>query len=241
MLTFELKNKSIKNKFKIVLIFLITVTIILGLSSHIVAQSDSEESSSSSDNPSQINRGLPNTNTPQNLSTPDNIPAPESNMTNSSSDNPFSPTVVRGTPRRTIPSDILRSLRQVNQFETLLSILELAELNSELETPGFLVLFAPTEEAFDRLPVELYDHLILPKNRSLLIEFLKNHLVIGEISQGDLERGEVQTLSGTSVRVQLNSNQEVKLNDATAKEGEFIQTQNGLIVPIDRVLFVPNL
>ncbi|MEL7034879.1 MAG: fasciclin domain-containing protein [Cyanobacteria bacterium J06592_8] len=211
------------------------------MNSHILAQSNSEQDSSSSDSSSPINRGLPNTNTPQNLSTPDNIPTPEINVTSSSSDNPFSPTVVRGTPRRTIGSDILRTLRQVNQFETLISILELADLNSELETPGFLVLFAPTEKAFDRLETELYDRLILPENRSQLIEFLKNHLVIGEISQDDLERGEIQMLSGTSIQVELNSNGEVKLNGATAKEGEFIQTQNGLIVPIDRVLVVPNL
>jgi uncharacterized surface protein with fasciclin (FAS1) repeats len=75
-----------------------------------------------------------------------------------------------------------------------------------------------------------------------LIEFIKNHFVIGQIQTTDITQGEITTLSGNVVRIQVNSTlAEVQLNEATAKSGEFILTQNGLIVPIDRVLFVPNV
>ena len=236
MINFKRKNKLIELATLVLL-----VSSNLGINANILAQPDPEQKPEDSEASSEEKRGLSNTDFPENLPDPSSLQNSQTVQSQSSNENPFAPTVVRGTPRRSSPSDIVRTLENDNKFQTLISILELADLNSELEEPEFLVLFAPTEKAFDGLTAELYDRLILPENRGQLIEFIKNHFVIGEIPTDDIERGEIQTLNGNKIRVKLNSNGEVQLNEVTAKEGEFIRTQNGLIVPIDRVLFAPRL
>ena len=236
---------KIEKKFKQWVTLAIMVSFILGITTNILAQSDSEQTSdrskNSSEKNSETNRGLPNTDVPENLPDAKTIENSNSMTSENSNDNPFAPTVVRGTPRRSSPSDIIKTLENDDKFQTLLSILELANLSFELEKPGFLVLFAPTEEAFNHLPPELYNRLILPENRSQLIELIKNHFVLQQIQATDLERGEIKTLTGTKIRVKVNSNGEVQLNETTTKKDEFIQTRNGLIVPVDQVLFIPNL
>jgi len=235
-------NFMLKKTIKLLAAWIVILSVNVGITADILAQSYSEKNPSDSDTPSETNRGLLDRDLPENLPNPNTIPTSENNVTESSNENPFAPSVVRGTPRRSSPSDIVKTLENDNKFQTLISILELSDLSSDLEQSGFFVIFAPTEEAFDRLTAGLYYRLILPENRSLLIEFIKNNFVIGQIQTTDITQGEIKTLSGNVVRVQVNSTQaEVQLNEATAKSGEFILTQNGLIVPIDRVLFVPNV
>lgn len=231
-----------KNKFNLLAIFAIILTVNFGIINNILAQSDSEKTPEQSEEPAEQDRGLPGTVIPENLPNSDSIPTLQIDSSQSSYENPFAPNVIQGTPRRTSPNDILKTLENDNKFQTLISILQLADLDSDLENQEFLVLFAPTEEAFDRLTPGLYDRLILPENRSQLLEFIKNHFVSGEIQTADLQNGEFKMISGRLVRVKINSDkQEVQRNEITVKQGEFIGTQNGLIVPINRVLFAPNL
>lgn len=235
-------NFSFKKYIKIGLAFVVLTSINPGVTAEILAESNTEEILEDSETPSETNRGFPRINSPESLTNPNTIPNPQINATDSSNDNLFAPTVIKGTARRSSPSDIVKTLENDNKFQTLISILALTDLNSELAQPGFLVVFAPTEDAFDQLTEGLYNRLILPENRSLLIEFVKNHFVVGEIKSEDLTQGEIKTFSGTTVRIIVNSNNgDIQLNEATAKASEFIQTQNGLIVPINRVLFAPNL
>lgn len=232
-----------KNRVKVFRILAAVLSFLLIVAVPVLSQSDSEPNSSETNPPSsEPSRGVPNSDSEENLINPNPQSEIRQNSSASSNDNPFSPTVVQGTPRRSSPSDVAKTLTNLNQFQTLASILQLVDLNQELQQPGFLVLFAPTEKAFDKLSNSFYDQLILPENRDKLLQFIKNHLVMGEIPITELEAGQIKTLGGTKIQIKMNSEtEEIQLNESNTSQRQFINTQNGLIVPIDRILVEPQI
>ncbi len=242
MIKFTLAWK-LKNRVKVLLILAAIISFFLKVTIPVIAQSDSEPNSSETNPPSsEPSRGLPNSDSEENLMNPNPQSEIRQNSSASSNDNPFSPTVVQGTPRRSSPSDVAKTLTDLSQFQTLASILQLVDLDQELQKPGFLVLFAPTEKAFDQLSNSFYDQLILPENRDQLLQFIKNHLVMGEIPMTELEEGQIKTLGGIQIQIKMNSETEaIQLNESNTSQRQFIATQNGLIVPIDQILVEPQI
>jgi uncharacterized surface protein with fasciclin (FAS1) repeats len=128
-------------------------------------------------------------------------------------------------------------LAENDQLKEISSYLAKAELTGTLEQKN-ITLFAPTDKAFESLPVAIREKL---EDQENLTKLLKYHLVVGQITNEDIKRQEVETLLGSPVKmvgVSAGNKLQLKLNEAVA--GERYSASNGVIIPIDKVLIPPN-
>lgn len=138
-------------------------------------------------------------------------------------------------PTNTIP----RVAKTAGQFLTLLAAVEAAGLTETLMGRGPLTLFAPTDDAFKRLPGGTVEELLKPQNREKLVTILTYHVVAGRVT-ADQARGlrTAETVAKESVRLS-ESDGLLRVNDATVRIAD-IPASNGLIHVIDRVLLPPD-
>lgn len=122
-------------------------------------------------------------------------------------------------------------------FSTLLAALSAADLVSTIEGGTFTV-FAPTNEAFAKLPKKVLDNLLKPENKKLLQSVLTYHVVPGTVLAGDLKTGEVKTVEGNTVTVTLSP--KVLINDSVVTSTD-IKAKNGVVHVIDTVLLPPSV
>ncbi|MFQ4136360.1 fasciclin domain-containing protein [Nodosilinea sp. PGN35] len=120
-------------------------------------------------------------------------------------------------------------------FEILTAAIEAAGLTEVLSNGDLSVtVFAPTDAAFEALPEGTLEELLLPENRDQLAQLLTYHVVDGEVRSADLTSGEVATLTGDSVVVNVDESA-VTVNDANVVTAD-IEASNGVIHVIDSVL-----
>jgi uncharacterized surface protein with fasciclin (FAS1) repeats len=134
---------------------------------------------------------------------------------------------------------------------TLVAAVKAAGLLDTLEGPGPFTVFAPTNQAFDKLPAGTVDNLLKPENKSLLTKVLTYHVVTGRLSSSDLLKkirdgngtAELTTLEGGKLWVMLHDGKHIMLKDE--KGGTALVTiadvfqSNGVIHVIDTVV-MPN-
>ncbi len=125
--------------------------------------------------------------------------------------------------------------RTAGQFGTLLAAVDAAGLTETLLGRGPFTLFAPTDEAFNRLPNGTVKDLLKPENREKLRTILKYHVIAGRVTaaQASAVRS-AETVAGQSVRISANGD-DLRINDATVRIAD-IPASNGIIHVIDRVL-----
>jgi len=128
------------------------------------------------------------------------------------------------------------------QFQTLVAAVKAADLVETLKGKGPFTLFAPTDEAFARLPKGTLETLLKPENKEKLAAILTYHVVPGEIMAADvvkLESGtKVATANGAKITITHDS-KGVRVNDAHVVQTD-IQADNGVIHVIDRVILPPT-
>jgi len=95
---------------------------------------------------------------------------------------------------------------------------------------------APSNEAFDKLPDGTVENLLQPENIEQLKEILLYHVVPANAASSGLSSGDVETLNGKSVSIDVSDG--VKVNDATVTQADII-AKNGIIHVIDSVLLPP--
>jgi uncharacterized surface protein with fasciclin (FAS1) repeats len=103
---------------------------------------------------------------------------------------------------------------------------------------GTYTVFAPTNDAFARLPQMTMDALVADKE--LLKQVLLFHAVKGEITFDELRRGGVRTASGGSLYVKVGAKGAAKVNDAIVLDTD-LMAQNGAIHTINKVLLPPSV
>jgi uncharacterized surface protein with fasciclin (FAS1) repeats len=132
-------------------------------------------------------------------------------------------------------ADIVDTAIAAGQFNTLVAAVQAAGLVDTLKSAGPFTVFAPTDEAFAKLPAGTVESLLLPENRDTLIAVLTYHVVPGKIMSGDIAGAttEVATVQGGMLSV--NATDGVKINDATVVVAD-IETDNGVIHVIDTVV-----
>lgn len=124
------------------------------------------------------------------------------------------------------------------RFKTLAAALGAAELVEPLQGAGPLTVFAPTDEAFAKLPKGTVESLLKPENRDKLQAILKYHVVAGEVNLADaLGTGKAATLEGQPVAVGFSAGK-VLVNGSTLVDAD-LKASNGLIHVIDTVLLPP--
>jgi uncharacterized surface protein with fasciclin (FAS1) repeats len=124
-------------------------------------------------------------------------------------------------------------------FSTLLSAVQAADLGDTLAGEGPYTVFAPTNEAFAALPEGTLKTLLKPKNQDQLAAILTYHVVPGEILAADVSSGEVTTVNGESFMVETTDGG-VTITDGQGNEATVTSTDivasNGVIHVIDAAL-----
>jgi uncharacterized surface protein with fasciclin (FAS1) repeats len=128
--------------------------------------------------------------------------------------------------------DIVDTAVAAGSFNTLVSALEAAGLVDTLKGEGPFTVFAPTDEAFAKIPEDQIQALLA--NKTQLTEVLTYHVVAGSVMSSDLENGMmVETLQGGNLSI--NTTDGVMVNDAKVVQADIVCT-NGVIHAIDTVL-----
>jgi len=122
-------------------------------------------------------------------------------------------------------------------FNTLVAAVKAAGLVETLSGPGPFTVFAPTDEAFAKLPEETLTDLLKPENKQKLTDILTYHVVSGRVTAADVSKiTEADTVNGQKIKVNATSG--VKINDATVTTAD-VEASNGVIHIIDSVLLPP--
>jgi len=131
-------------------------------------------------------------------------------------------------------ADIVDTAAAAGSFTTLLTAAEAAGLVDALKGDGPLTVFAPTDEAFAKLPEGTVASLLLPENQDQLAGILKLHVIAGKVKSKDLagQQIEAETLNGT---VSIDGTDGVTVNGAKVISAD-IKASNGIIHVIDTVL-----
>ena len=145
------------------------------------------------------------------------------------------PTHIRAeTPKHS--TDIVDTAIGAGQFKTLAAALEAAGLVDALKGNGPFTVFAPTDEAFAKLPAGTVESLLKPENKEKLKAILLYHVVSGKVPANKvvkLNGRSVKTLQGSAVKVHTKHG--VKVNDAKVIKTD-VNASNGVIHVIDTVL-----
>ena len=120
-------------------------------------------------------------------------------------------------------------------FSTLVAAVKAAGLVDVLSSKGPFTVFAPTNEAFAKLPEGTVESLLKPENKEKLIAVLKYHVVPGKVMAKDVVKVDsAKTAQGSSVTVTVEG-KTVKVDNATAVKTD-IEASNGVIHVIDTVI-----
>jgi uncharacterized surface protein with fasciclin (FAS1) repeats len=135
---------------------------------------------------------------------------------------------------KTKRQDIVDTAVAAGSFKTLAAALQAADLIEALKSKGPFTVFAPTDEAFAKLPKGTVESLLKPENKAKLAAILKYHVVSGKVTSGEVVKLEAaKTLQGSEVKIDASNG--VKINDATVTKAD-VPATNGVIHVIDTVL-----
>lgn len=136
------------------------------------------------------------------------------------------------------PKDIVDTAVGAGTFKTLAAALGAAELVATLKGDGPFTVFAPTDEAFAKLPAGTVESLLKPENKEKLKEILLLHVVPGAVYAADVVKlKEAKTAGGKTVKV--STEEGVKVGTATGLANVVktdIKAKNGVIHVIDAVI-----
>lgn len=142
-------------------------------------------------------------------------------------------------PAKPAPANIVKTAATAGQFKTLLSLLVAADLDDALKGDGPFVVFAPTDDAFAKLPKGTLADLLKPENKAKLTEILSYHVIPNKaaLAYDNAHPGrtyEFKTLNGASVKI-ARGDGSFAVNDSTI-QAQNVACSNGSVQVIDRVL-----
>ncbi len=133
--------------------------------------------------------------------------------------------------------DIVQTAINAGKFNTLAKALTAAGLVETLQGKGPFTVFAPTDDAFAKLPAATLTDLLKPENKQKLTDILTYHVVSGRVTAADVSKiTEADTVNGQQIKINTTSG--VKINDATVTTAD-VEASNGVIHIIDSVLLPP--
>lgn len=136
-------------------------------------------------------------------------------------------------------ADIVDTAAGAGNFTTLTAAVEAAGLVDTLKGDGPFTVFAPTDEAFAKLPAGTVESLLEPANKDKLVAILTYHVVPGNLPASEVVKYDAaETVNGARVDIDAGSSG-VKVNDANVTATD-IMADNGVIHVIDAVLLPPE-
>lgn len=135
-------------------------------------------------------------------------------------------------------ADIVDTAVSAGSFNTLVAAVKAAGLVETLKGEGPFTVFAPTDDAFAKLPAGTVEDLLKPENKEKLQAVLTYHVMAGKVMSNDVagKKMNAKTVQGGDIKV--NGMDGVRINDAVVTKADIV-TDNGVIHVIDSVL-LPN-
>jgi uncharacterized surface protein with fasciclin (FAS1) repeats len=124
-------------------------------------------------------------------------------------------------------------------FSTLTKALVAAELDVTLGGEGEYTIFAPTDEAFGKLPADVLAKLLLPENKEKLRSLLLYHVVPGKVLSTDLRDGDAKTMNGEKIKVDV-SDDKIEIEGNKVFSADVLAT-NGVMHTIGKVMVPKSL
>jgi uncharacterized surface protein with fasciclin (FAS1) repeats len=134
--------------------------------------------------------------------------------------------------------DIIHTASAAGSFSTLIAAVDAAGLSETLMGEGPFTVFAPTDEAFAKLPEGTVADLLKPENKEKLVAVLTYHVVPGKVMSSDVVKlTSAKTVQGQEVKISVNDGN-VMVDNANVTQVD-IAASNGVIHVIDSVI-LPN-
>jgi uncharacterized surface protein with fasciclin (FAS1) repeats len=133
--------------------------------------------------------------------------------------------------------DIVAVASGAGSFNTLVAAVKAAGLVETLQGPGPFTVFAPTDEAFAKLPKGTVEDLLKPENKAKLVAILTYHVVPGKVMAADVKTMKAKTVNGQSLDVKVTAGG-VTVDNAKVVKTD-VAASNGVIHVIDTVV-LPN-
>lgn len=131
--------------------------------------------------------------------------------------------------------DIVETAQAAGSFNTLAAALEAAGLVETLKGEGPYTVFAPTDEAFAKLPEGTVEMLLLPENKDKLVAILTYHVVPGKVTSEEVVKLDAaKTVNGADITIKTEDGK-VMVDNATVAQAD-VMASNGVIHVIDTVI-----
>ena len=135
--------------------------------------------------------------------------------------------------------DIVDTAVAAGSFKTLATALKAAGLVETLKGPGPFTVFAPTDDAFAKLPKGTLDDLLKPENKEKLVAILTYHVVPGKVMAADVVKmKKAKTVEGSEITIKTKGNK-VMVDKANVTKTDIVAS-NGVIHVIDAVMMPPK-
>lgn len=140
---------------------------------------------------------------------------------------------------------LIGQFKQLGFNKLAAALNETPEIEKTLNQEGPFTILAPTDEAFDALPAGTLQELMKSKNKQKLAKLLSYHVIAGQVTEADLTAGQVKTVEGNMIKLQVNAAaNELLLNEAKVTDNSFNirngSNKNITFVVIDKVLMPPD-
>lgn len=130
---------------------------------------------------------------------------------------------------------MIRAITVIGSFKTLIRALEIAELKDDLASEGPHTLFAPTDDAFTKMPAARLENLLRPEDRPKVVMLLKHHVLSGNVVSGEWSNRPMGAVPLAGVPVILDARKQTKIGPARIVRSDMIG-DNGVMHVIDNVL-----
>ncbi|MCX6608892.1 MAG: fasciclin domain-containing protein [Acidobacteria bacterium] len=144
------------------------------------------------------------------------------------------------TAGQALAADIVDTAVAAGSFKTLVAAVKAAGLVETLKGAGPFTVFAPTDEAFAKLPAGTLEMLLKPENKAKLAGILTYHVVAGKVMAADVVKVKsAKSVQGGDIKVKVAGGT-VMLNGTSKVVKTDIVTDNGVIHVIDTVIMPPS-
>lgn len=153
---------------------------------------------------------------------------------------PATTIVTVSTVTHPVEDDIVDTAVSAGKFNTLVAAVKAAGLVETLKGEGPFTVFAPSDEAFKKLPEGTVEYLLKPENKKQLVNLLKYHVVSGSVKAADVVKlDSAKSVMGKKIAIEVKDGN-VMLNGKTKVVATDITTSNGVIHVIDSVIMPPK-
>ncbi len=133
------------------------------------------------------------------------------------------------------PTDIVQTAIDNGSFKTLVAAVKAAGLVDTLKGPGPFTVFAPTDDAFAKLPGGTLENLLKPENKKQLVAILTYHVMPGKVMSKDIAGKKTMAKSVEGEEISIDATNGVKVDGAKVVKAD-VEASNGVIHVIDAVI-----